>query len=622
MSLSQIFNKSIPGWYVISILFGIFVYYTRTPVNINDVEIPQFDTNSYKSDPSYIDPSVFQSTTDRLAHPVEYAEFPYAGEDLTFLPVAPYRETFGKFDFRATHTIYLENLKNFIAKSMTGGSAGGVQPPILNFHWRDFLDLTLLDPLLREKPDCFRIGALGANSRTPWINCLDEPENLGFVFINPSLEPETDFRLSMRGKSYLYSAAPIPNKLIFLSGELAFVSKVGKKVSLNQGLMIDEFIQRKLKSDTGLSQLDIIKAPVSPVTELYGIAQILNRDLNNLNTPLQSTIDVDIKKFDTTLNKERSILANAARHYDDRHFRNVQLKSKDEQWVSEEFYDWRFFNKKLNNLNKRIALHNVVENYLTMCQNLGIITWLAAESLVSQRENGLIGPWEDVIKFELPAEDLNRIATSFNYSLVISDPRNNTGSSSYLIDISPWFLERARYNDGGASPDSADGRMIDVKTGVYIELVGVLRAPRIPVSLAEKNGDRDVSEYVVSSSGKFWYLPNLLPLNKTLYEGKLANVPRLFPEDEGYEVPSSWTYQDHLRLFVDREKCSYVPEEEKEKFEQTYIGCCHDNLIWKEYNYTRFASLQFQDKKQYGWGEGGVALNILDEVTMGSVIGA
>ncbi|KAH3672048.1 hypothetical protein OGATHE_002365, partial [Ogataea polymorpha] len=60
-----------------------------------------------------------------------------------------------------------------------------------------------------------------------------------------------------------------------------------------------------------------------------------------------------VKQFDASLNKEKSILANAARHYDDRHFRNVQLKSKDERWVSEEFYDWRFFNKKLSNLNKR-----------------------------------------------------------------------------------------------------------------------------------------------------------------------------------------------------------------------------------------------------------------------------
>ncbi|KAH3672862.1 hypothetical protein WICMUC_004084 [Wickerhamomyces mucosus] len=596
----NLFKKSIPFWYLISLIFGLFVYFTKkTNIinNFNDVESIDFDTSSYKQDPSYVDPAVLTS----IKKPTIFEDYPHSFDD-TVLPIAPYKHVQEKLDFAATQAIYLEAIKTFVAKSSNGGAT---QPPIFNFNWKDFVDLNILKPLLEEKPSCFRIGALGATSRIPWSNCLDEPQNLGFVFITPSLDPETEFRLSIRGKSYLYTAAPLPNKLIFLAGELAFVTKIGKNYALDENTMIDEYVQRKLKDNPTIAQSQIIRNPIDPKDEMNDISKILKRSLISFDAPKSLKIEVDKSSFTVQLSKERSVQANAARHHDDRHFRDVLIKSKDGKWVSEEFYDWRFFNKKLNNLNKRKSLHSVVENYLQLCTNLGIKTWLSAESMVSWQQNGLIGPWEDVVKFELPASDLQRIANSFNYSLIISDPRNGTGN--YLIDISPWYLERARYNDGGAAPDIADGRIIDTKTGLYIELSGVIQAPRVPKEFVELYEESEISQYVVTGRGNFWHLPSLLPLNRTIYEGKLANVPHFFPND--YKVPDNYVFQDHLRLFVDENKCSYVPEEEKIKFDQTYIGSCHDNLIWKEYNFTKFATMNFLTKY-------GQPLNVLDEINM------
>ncbi len=593
------FQKTVPLLYLSCALFGIFVYLSKqsSPKDSSSTaDNFQYDDSSYRQDAnSYVDPYALTS----LKKPTLFEEFPFES-DVSMLPIAPYAHVQEKLDFRSTMAVYLETIKTYVLKSTSGSS--NQQPPVFNFNWKDFVDLNILKPLLEEKPNCFRIGALGATTRIPWPSCLDEPKNLGFVFINPSLQPETEFRLSIRGKSYLFTAAPLPNKLIFLAGELAFVTKVGKKLGLDENTMIDEYVQRKMK-DTGTSQDQIIRTPVDPNDELNGIAEALKRDLINFNVDKGKHVSVDKTSFSVQSSKEKSQLANAARHHDNRHFRNVLIKSKDGNWVSEEEYDWRFFNKKLNNLNKKKSLHSVVENYLQLCTNLGITTWLAEESLISWSYNGLIGPWQDTVRFELPAADISRIANSFNYSLVISDPRNGTGN--YLIDISPWYLERARYNDGGAAPDVVDGRIIDTNTGLYIELVGVINAPKVPKDIALKSNSDKISDYVVTGNGNFWYLPSLLPLNKTLYEGKLANVPKTIP-DEYLEIPSGYNFKDHLRLFVDDTKCTYVPEEEKVKFDQTYIGCCHDNLIWKDYNSTKFATLKFLQMK-------GDPLNVADE---------
>lgn len=591
------FQKFVPVLYLICLIFAIFVYLSKNKSKDSyKVDNFQFD-DSYKLDTNnYVDPYALTS----LKKPTMFEEFPFES-GVSVLPIAPYEHIQETLDFRATMAIYLETIKTYVQKSTSGSSSQ--QPPVFNFNWKDFVDLNILKPLLDEKPNCFRIGALGATTRIPWSNCLDEPKNLGFVFINPSLQPETEFRLSIRGKSYLYTAAPLPNKLIFLAGELAFVTKVGKKLSLDESTMIDEFVQRKMKEHQGTTQDLIVRAPIDPSDELKGISESLKRDLINFNVDKTDKVNVDKSAFSVSSSKEKSQLANTARHHDNRHFRNVQIKSRDGNWVSEEQYDWRFFNKKLNNLNKKKSLHSVVENYLQLCTNLGITTWLADMSLTSWNSNGLIGPWEDTVRFELPAADLARIANSFNYSLVISDPRNGTGN--FLIDVSPWYLERARYNDGGAAPDAVDARVIDTRTGLYIELVGAIDAPRVPTDLAEKTKSTKLSDYVVTGRGNFWYLPSLLPLNKTVYEGKLTNVPKVIP-DEYLTIPSGYNFKDHLRLFVDENKCVYVPEEEKVKFDQTYIGCCHDNQIWKDYNSTKFATKKFLELK-------GKPLNVADE---------
>lgn len=600
------FKKTIPAWYLLSVVLAIYVY-------IKDAASPFVNTSTGD------DSIVFQDTYQRSAddgHGLPYLKKSMALEEFPFeagtcvLPIAPYKQVRGKLDFRATAAVYLEAIRTHVEK-ITSGEVAGSQPPVLNFHWKDFVDLHILDPLLEEKPNCFRIGALGSTTRIPWQKCLDEPQNLGFVFINPSLEPETEFRLSIRGKSYLYTAAPLPNKMVFLAGELALVGRIGKKLALDQGLMIDEYVRRKIARNQELTQDLVVKSPIDAKDEIDGIAKALNRGLINFGAKKTAKRFVDMKTLDLPTTKmsdklDKTKLASHAQENDDRHFRDVVIKSKDGKWASTELYDWRFFNKKLNNLNKRKALHGVVENYLQLCSNLGITTWLSPDSLTSWTYNGLMGPWEDTVRFELPAEDLNRLATGFNYSLVIGDPKNTTGG--YLMDISPWYLERAVQHTVEASPDAADGRFVDIRTGIYIEIAGVAQVPDVPEEILEKYQDKDLDSYVFTGFGNHWYLPDLLPLNKTLYEGKQALVPKTLPSDLA-PPPSKYVYREHLRLFVDEAKCSYVPEEEKDKFDLTYIGCCHDNLIWKEYNSTKNATLQFLNVNGY-------PINVKDEVSI------
>ncbi|GMG33819.1 unnamed protein product [Ambrosiozyma monospora] len=573
-------------------------------------------------------------------------QFPYTA-DVSVLPNAPFKHAAETTDIRSTVILYYHSISNYLKTLKSQPKFENL--PVFQFNWKDWVDMKDLQPLIEEKPDCFIAGVLGSNVRTEWPGCVDanlsgnkekDKDKLNFYFDHPASEHESQFRLNLRAKTYLYSVAPNPSSLVYLLKDLALISKVnenGKKDVIRSG-MLEKFIKDKMQNDD-MSYQQVINGPINIYSAAGEIENLLNDkivkdeesigSLSNAKT-LQAQVDLPISKFEMTVDKKKSKLAAAAfQSGSQQYFQDVLIQDSNNNNFREA-YDWRFFKKTIDDESTRHQLlHQLIRGWLQMTNNLGITTWLSQESLLGWNKNGLLSPWERTAHFDVPAEDMKRLASSFNQSLIIQDPRDGTGL--FLIDVQPYYMERARENNGNASPDSIDLRFIDTRTGLYLEVNGLVKS-KIGLSVNEQlvgslSADADyltqigltlgsdnvetvgsVGKILNSGSGQFYHLDQLSPLKKTLFEGRLANVPQrssqILKGFYGY-LPSlnqfnGFKFVDHLRLWVEESKCNYVPLEDVQLFQNggsSFIGACHDEDVWWNYVRTQQSTLyRFKEK--------------------------
>ncbi|KAH3670898.1 hypothetical protein OGAPHI_000609 [Ogataea philodendri] len=544
-------------------------------------------------------------------------DFKYTA-DVAVLPNSPYKHARETSDIRATRTIYYEAIRQHLEQLQDNPKAA---LPEFDFHWKDWIDMQDLIPLLEQKPSCFVAGVLGSNVRTPWPGCVDlnnkEEGELNFYFEGPAVDYESEYRLSLRGKTYLFASAPPPNKLIFLAGDLAFMVKVAAKRDIVKSGMLESYIKSQMVRHD-LTYQEVVSSPVSSFDTLAEISRILGRDFVDASSMGANKTELKINQFEFPPNKKRSKAAAAAFTAQQNHYHNVLLREK-EGAVGEKKYDWRFFsNLILQETDKRSNWHQLIRGWLHFSANLGINSWLSLEALLGWHRNGLLSPWEESVHFEVPASDMVKLAESFNGSLVIQDAADGTGV--FYIDVNPYYMERTRDNNGNASPESVDLRFIDVRTGLYLEVNGLavskdgLSIPSNVMEMFTNEGDvlsdlkpdRTVDgskrKIVNSGTGVFYHIGQLSPLRRTLFEGRLANVPNRFVSilDMFYKdiinIREFYGHKfvDHLRLWVDSEKCQYVPSEDIELFKKggsNFFGACHDFNIWREYNSTKSATL-------------------------------
>lgn len=527
--------------------------------------------------------------SDSIAN--HFEPFPY-NADAILLPNAPFKHVHHHLDIRTVQLVYLDLIRQKLVKARQKSDN---KPPSFDFNWPDWVDMSDLDILFNEKPTCFVAGVLGSNVRTEWNDCIDskDKKSLSIRFDRLAQVPESQYRLLLRAKTYLYSTAPIPNKLIFLIGEMSFVVRIKKRAGIVESGMVDDFIRVRLNDH--VTPDDVKRSPILSETIFDSICEEIGRDLRDFTTSPSQYVDVSLSDFDTIIKRVRkSKTALEAATYGWYHFHDSIVEGPNYDYQAS--YDWRFFKKVLDLKRHRAALHHTVRAWLSLTNNLGITTWLDEDSLVSWSFNGMILPWEDTVNFKLPASDFQKLIT-YNYSLIVEDPL--VGSGAYLLDITPNFLERARLNDPTESPDTIDARFIDIKTGVYLELNGLMFSDaEVPADLVREHGEQTGSDYVNAADGKFYHLTDLLPIKRTLFEGNLANVPgnalKLILHSNIHAMESkefeNYKYQDHLRLWIDKSQCNYVPLEDIKIYKNggsSFIGACHDLDIWAEYNLTQ-----------------------------------
>lgn len=216
-------------------------------------------------------------------------------------------------------------------------------------------------------------------------------------------------------------------------------------------------------------------------------------------------------------------------------FHEVELEN--DPSLAGSHYDWRFFKKVLQGKNKYFALHHLIRTWQEFANKEKIIYWLSHGNLLSWRWSGTAFLWDHDCDIQLPIKHLEYLAVNFNGSLIIEDPRY--GLNRYLVEVNPYFSDRLNIN----GKNSIDGRIIDLATGLYIDLTGISANRQLEGEITTNLlRDKHVHKYLYQS---------LTPLRSTLYEGKRSWVPHDVDYILAQEYPTGLVdtrYQDYHYL--------------------------------------------------------------------------
>lgn len=234
-------------------------------------------------------------------------------------------------------------------------------------------------------------------------------------------------------------------------------------------------------------------------------------------------------------------------------------------------YDWRFFRGELCFEEKLQVLHELARTWSSFSRAAGIKSWFAHGSLLGWWWNGLTMPWDTDHDVQMPVAELDILGRFWNRSLVVQ------GNRKYLIDVSPWYVERTR----GNRHNLIDARFIDVHSGMFIDITGLAK----------------ISDSYTCKNSHSYSLEQLSPLVLTTFEG----APSLIPFDTESVLKSEykrykrvqtghWRFNSVLRLWepmtmlcdsenLQRSRC--LPAIENDVCEEWKYGTC--NVVMLRY---------------------------------------
>lgn len=132
-------------------------------------------------------------------------------------------------------------------------------------------------------------------------------------------------------------------------------------------------------------------------------------------------------------------------------------------------HDYRFFRSQISaNMGtlKLAILQGMLKTLTAALKSLGVTGWISHGNMYGWMYNGLPFPYDDDIDFQLPIKHLHVLAEHFNQTVLLQDPR--VGNGRYFLDIGNLG---GRGNGNGLN--NIDGRLIDMDTGLYIDITGL-----------------------------------------------------------------------------------------------------------------------------------------------------
>ena len=332
-----------------------------------------------------------------------------------------YKPLIQPFDPRLTLSVYY----NYIQLN-----ANKQQDLELPFHWSDWVDLSklykyIINPeksnLCSSMFDISDKEDLIKDSKLFNINdyCQYAPDSLlGYNITGPT-GPQTKPNRELLGKSYLYSSAPSPMKLIFLTNGTSyqFPVKNYNVNHLNNSILHNEMMS-ELSYPTTFNVLQSYQSLINsypPIKTHHSFSDYtldIPEELFDIN-PEHIITDLQQKKQELNPMDEKfldSIKFSHECNDPPKYFSEAKLLKKiKDDWMGEH-YDWRFFNGiTIGKDEQFIILHRLIKNYLNFARENGIITWIAHGSLLSWYWNGIAFPWDTDIDVQMPISELYKL---------------------------------------------------------------------------------------------------------------------------------------------------------------------------------------------------------------------
>lgn len=461
------------------------------------------------------------------------------------------------YDPRITLAVYFNHIRK----------EGGKQTSV-PFSWSDWVDLSIL----REQEDSCQILVAHAQDQKKvdlsfcvsredvteemmQTFALDQNELPGLAARKPTGQAPVRAKI-IEGKSHLYTFAPIPDSIIFMTGDGTYEVETSHRQKMVKSEMFKEYVgDGETLSFDSLHEFSQLKE-TTPTNKQDGISHEFQKDLDPTWFRLSPN---DVRKEIEDYESRENLSLKEKRHMETlkysstfspatvlKYFYEARLEMKDGNTEDGSHYDWRFYSGSTSSHidgytkdevseRRRIILHRLIRNWIKFTNEKGIVTWIAHGSLLSWYWNGISFPWDNDIDVQMPIAELNRFSRLYNQSLVVEDA--SEGYGRYFIDSGSFITHRVK----GNGRNNIDARFIDVDSGMYIDITGLALTDSKPpgryderVKEVEKwnkeNEEKRVVETYQCRNNHFYALDELSPMKYTLVEGVPTYIPNKFED--------------------------------------------------------------------------------------------
>ncbi|EDK47529.1 hypothetical protein LELG_05710 [Lodderomyces elongisporus NRRL YB-4239] len=400
------------------------------------------------------------------------------------------------------------------------------------------------------------------------------------VFRPPGRMTESKYRYA--GQSYLYSFAPPPSQIVFLTDK----GPISVDTDSNLGLLNNQLPEQYVADSSSSTKINLVK-------EFQTLKNNYNLDETKLISSYHHNIPEEHFKFNQTqaladlekrialgeklnqreINYKESLefsIDKIKNSHPGKYFYEAKLMGTNHG----DHYDWRFFNKMLlMSREQAMTLHHLVRAWLSFTRQNGITTWIAHGSLLSWYWNGMNFPWDFDIDVQVPIRDLHLLSMNFNQSLIVEDPTEGTGR--YFLDCGSYVGLREKNNGNNA----IDARFIDVDTGMYVDITALAVSntkaeekywkDNLPLHVKINENDwtelNTVMKLYNCRNNHFYSYDEISPLVKTVADGEIAYIPAKWENMLKREYRLGMTqpkfekhvWLDKLRIWVPEEDVYY-----------------------------------------------------------------
>jgi hypothetical protein len=571
---------------------------------------------SSNHDISILDVDLFYQASTSVREALEKSYFPGS--------MSTEEDKINDFDPRLVVAVWIRMIRNQIS---TNGNLSSFKLPL---HWGDMVDTEgyevdaedIISDLLKKTNHSDHVGYVGGP--------IDQLLSL--------LERKAV------GTNYVSNSAPIPKHVVLLgicSNGAAMKLKTAKtnrtieKYAVGPGTENGTEIHNEIKIDDGISLID----------ELVSLRSILKNstinytDLNCINPLERQTFTTHVTQGDFKFDLTSIFMAHEDQAFSAEFYRNAGNENHPkffyEALVEESklggHYDWRFFQKlDYSEYERKAILHRLTRAWLRFANSVGIKTWLAHGTLMGWYWNGMNLPWDQDVDVQVTATSLLYIAKFYNQSLLVDLSEDNQplniGIGKYLLEVSLSFA----YRKQGNGENNIDARLIDVSTGMYVDITGLAitdgcndvefddndefnqvldehfleKKRSLTIAIDELKRDWTIArdrhfqkqDLVNCRDNHFYRVDEISPLRRTLFEGVMAFVPHAFDRILTREYPKGlWKLQfaDHTfrpmrRLWTPTRVCKH----------DELGDSCQDKLFLLEFRYTEHLTWIHKQQKQ------------------------